>query len=152
MKRAAALQPLSHQHHNALLACRLIRQGIEKSADKNVIRDFVNELYREDLLPHFKAEEDVLVPLFPSQHQYKQVILRDHETLSLLVQRINIQTGYTALQVFSRLLEEHIRFEERVAFNYLQDIVGNEKMDEVEKSLSSIHSRKCSNYPIHFWE
>lgn len=153
MKRAVALQPLSHQHHNALMACMLINKGIAKAADTNVMRDFVANLWNEDLLPHFKAEETFLFPLFPPNHPYKKVIEREHETLSLLIQRISIiRLGYTQFKVFARLLEDHIRFEERIAFNYLQDVAGQAKMEEVEKSLSSIHSRKCTDYPKKFWE
>jgi len=69
MKRDAALQPLSHQHHNALMGVLLIRKGIEKKADMRVIKDFMLNWWQQDLDRHMMAEEKNLLP-FLAQNQF----------------------------------------------------------------------------------
>lgn len=154
MKRDLTLQPFSHQHHNALMGCLLIRKGIDKKADKKILKDFMLNWWQEDLQKHMQSEEKVLLP-YLSQHgfnkSYLNVILRDHETIRLLSERLNVQEeGYRFYHIYADLVEQHIRFEERVVFRQIQE-------DFSEQQLAQLHplpgnNRKCSDYPVKFWE
>lgn len=154
MKRHTALQPLSHQHHNALVACMLIRKGIQKNADKKVMKEFVMNLWNEELLPHFEAEEKLLFPLLSTTTlPYKNILSREHATIKLLKDRVSaIPNGYTSFKVFSDFLEQHVRFEERVVFNHIQEHSNGKQLEEVERSLHHLSGRKCTDYPVKFWE
>ncbi len=150
MKRAVALQPLSHQHHNSLMACLLINKGIQKNADPKIISDFIGNLYREDLLPHFSKEEQLVFPTLPTQT--RTLLNREHETLRILAERVNKEKTNTVISTFSKLLEQHVRFEERVIFNEVQEINSDEKMEQIAQGLKDTVARKCSDYPNKFWE
>ena len=155
MKRDISLQPLSHQHHNALMGCLLIRKGVEKKADKKVLKDFTLNWWQQDLQQHMQAEEKVLLP-YLSQHQfnksYLHVIRREHDTIRLLADRLRVQEdGYRLYNIYADLVEQHIRFEERIAFNKIQEDFSKEQLSELENQLVD-NSRKCSDYPVKFWE
>jgi len=151
MKRAVALQPLSHQHHNSLMACLLISKGISKRANPDIISDFITRLYREDLQPHFKKEEEFVFPVLKS-NAMKTLLQREHDTISILAQRINNVHDYALMETFYKLLEQHVRFEERVVFNNVQEQAGEDVLHKMEEGLKDSVARKCSDYPHKFWE
>ena len=151
MKRAVALQPLSHQHHNSLMACLLISKGISKRANPDIISDFITRLYKEDLQPHFKKEEEIVFPALKSQAM-KTLLQREHDTISILAQRITNVHDYALMETFHKLLEQHVRFEERVVFNNVQEQAGEDVLHKMEEGLKDSVARKCSDYPHKFWE
>ncbi|MGZ5247767.1 MAG: hemerythrin domain-containing protein [Flavitalea sp.] len=151
MKRAPALQPLSHQHHNSLMACLLISKGISKKANPDIISDFITRLYREDLQPHFEMEEKIVFPAIKNPAM-KQLLQREHDTISILAQRITNVHDYALMGTFYKLLEEHVRFEERVVFNDVQENNGEDVLLKMEEGLKGSVARKCSDYPHKFWE
>lgn len=154
MKRFQALQPLSHQHHNSLMACLLLRKGIERRADLSILNDFMGRLFREDIEPHFEAEEKHLFPLLNiSDKRLFHILQNDHSLLRNLADRfLNGRADYGFLASYSRLLELHIRFEERVAFHSIQEHLNAEQESALEKALHDLKARKCSDYPVKFWE
>jgi hypothetical protein len=154
MKRVLALQPLSHQHHNTLTACLLIKKGIQKKADKKVLRDFTMKLWNDDVRHHMQAEEQFVSPhLKKVNAQYDSLVKRDHETLRLLAERIKVsENGYTVYNVFASLLEQHVRFEERVVFNKMQEHLSEPELSQLGASLNGLSGKKCTDYPVKFWE
>ena len=150
MKRAVALQPLSHQHHNSLMACLLINKGIQKNADPKIISDFIGNLYQEDLVPHFNKEEQLVFPSLPPLT--RNLLHREHETLRILAERVNKEKSNQVISTFSKLLEQHVRFEERIIFNEVQELNSEEKMEQIANGLKDTVPRKCSDYPNKFWE
>ena len=50
------------------------------------------------------------------------------------------------------LLEQHIRYEERVFFPALQAHISSEKMIVLGQVLGQLEKHSCLNYPVHFWE
>ena len=155
MKRDIALQPLSHQHHNTLMGCLLIRKGIENKADKKVLKDFTLNWWQKDLQKHMEAEEKILLP-YLSQHQfnksYIKVIYHDHETLRVLGERLKINDDdYELYIIYTDLVEQHIRFEERIVFQKIQEDFSREQLSQLEQKMP-LETRKCSDYPVKFWE
>lgn len=154
MKRDEALHPLSHQHHNALVGCLLIRKGILKNADRSVLKDFTLSLYNDDIQHHLRSEEKYIYPHLDRLHlPYKEIITREHETIRVLAERIRVhENGYLDLATFADFLESHIRFEERVVFNRLQESLDEQGRNSLQQDIAGINARKCSDYPVKFWE
>lgn len=154
MKRDSALHPLSHQHHNALTGCLLIRKGVQKGADKKVLNDFTRQLFNDDILGHLDAEEKFMFPALDKLGGgYKSILKNDHDRLRVLGERLSMQNnGYALYSAIANLLEQHIRFEERVVFNKLQEKLSESEMQQLGQSLNGIQARKCSDYPVKFWE
>jgi hemerythrin superfamily protein len=113
-----------------------------------------DKLWNDDVKHHMQAEEQYVSPhLKKVNTQYDNMVRRDHETIRLLAERINVsENGYTVYNVFAKLLEQHIRFEERVVFNKVQEQLTEPELFQLEASLHSLSAKKCTDYPVKFWE
>lgn len=119
--RNPALISLSREHHYALVFCRTVRRVVEQCADdRPLIRQWVENaraFLRLDLRPHFEAEEQVLFPacrtlgLAPRVESLEQ----DHRALEAAAGDLREDAPAT-LATFARMLEAHIRREERELF------------------------------------
>jgi hemerythrin-like domain-containing protein len=154
MKRAEALQPLSHQHHNSLMACLLLKKGIARKASQSTLNDFLSKFFREDIEPHFEAEEKHLLPLLDQlKPSYGKILRSDHTLLRVLAARfMNHFASFSYLSNFATLLENHIRFEERLVFNFVQEHLNPTAEAELGKKLSVLGAKRCTDYPVKFWE
>lgn len=126
MKRSAALQPLSREHHTALSlakACgRAARSGIAEqvgAACQRAIQAYANELE-----PHFQIEEQSLLPLLKGAGTQLLVrrTLADHLQLRALLRSLR-QNDADALESFGKCLSAHVRFEERELFPALESVL-----------------------------
>ena len=156
MKRDVSLQPLSRQHHESLMACLMIEKGVRKHTDLKILQDFTRQFWEKDLNTHFTLEEHYLVPYLRQKKFPEYIIqslLRDHELLRILSQRIlNGGASYKGFLAFSTLLEKHVRFEERLVFEKAQEMISDLEMSEVTAHFPTDTSHICKNYPVKFWE
>ena len=156
MKRDASLQPLSRQHHDALMACLMIEKGVRKHTDLKVLQDFTRQLWEKDLNKHFILEESHLVPYLRRKQFPEYIIqslLRDHELLRVISSRIlNGGASYKGFLAFSTLLEQHVRFEERLVFEKAQEMIPGPELAELTSHFPEHTSAICKNYPVKFWE
>ena len=156
MKRDAGLQPISRQHHDALMACLIIEKGVRKQTDLKILQDFTRKVWDNDLSRHFTLEENYLVPQLRQRKFPEYIIrslLRDHELLRVLSQRIlNGGASYQGFLTFSTLLEQHVRFEERLVFEKAQELIPESELQEVGAHFPSNVDAICKNYPNKFWE
>ena len=122
MRRSPRLQPLSRDHHAALVLAKVC----ERSADADVATvaaacQRVIRSYTDELQPHFLIEEETLLPLLrgtPEQPLAERT-LHDHQQLAELRDRMQVP-GADALRQFGEILMAHVRFEERELFPALE--------------------------------
>ena len=128
MKRSAALQPLSREHHTALTLAKACERASQSGAADQVhaacqraIRAFATELE-----PHFLAEEQSLLQLLKDAEAQPLVqrTLADHRQLRALLKGLE-QNDADALGRFARCLSDHVRFEERELFPALESVLSN---------------------------
>ena len=156
MKRSESLQPLSRQHHDELLSCLLIKKGVNKKADVKVLADFTNLFWKDDFIKHIKAEEEILIP-FLVKHRFENrfinMLKTDHIMINAVLDRLNtFDRRHKTFEIFADLVEQHIRFEERVVFEKIQEQLSEKDMTELGRQLHNIQYRKCTDYPVKFWE
>jgi len=60
IKRSRSLAPLSRDHHDGLLLCWKIREGIRKAIEADRIRRYVAYCLEQQLALHFIEEEEVV--------------------------------------------------------------------------------------------
>ncbi len=124
MKRITELQPLSHDHHHALvLANRCKKTAASGNIAASILlwQEVIHE-FIHTLLPHFHIEEQTLIAPLQRLGEDKllQKLLLDHGLIQTCV--FDTQTPETELlQRFGTLLAAHIRFEERDLFITIQD-------------------------------
>ena len=126
MKRHVALQTLSREHHTALtlaLACkRAAQSGSEES-----IRDAcekVRHVFAAELDPHFRVEEEALLPLLQQAGEAVLVHRTLDEHAALRAQSGALRSHDPALlAAFGKALSDHVRFEESQLFPSAEQVV-----------------------------
>lgn len=144
MKRHHALAHLSRDHHAALILARLLQ--INAPAYKGLPSDLAGKaayavkFYKEELVTHFKIEEEALslaMDIDENLDALIQVILHEHRELDKLFESISINAVQPLqLDSLGRFLESHIRKEERQLFPLMQEACSEELLETINNSLS----------------
>lgn len=140
MRRHDSLMPLTHDHHHALVQVRRLRAAAEEDEKLrlNQAREFV-EFFNRDTTPHFKEEEEVILPLLselPEAETAVERVLKEHLHLHALLLRLvgEIEAGDVVpatMDILAATLEAHIRFEEKVVFPLVQTLVSEADLDSI---------------------
>jgi hemerythrin-like domain-containing protein len=151
--RHTSLVPLSQDHHHGLalaLRCRKQSLGQIKPLGAEGLRERAKEFldfYVSNLVPHFRAEEEVLFPLLsstvPGSKEMIDELVRHHAQIRQAIPQLEGGTGLAKL-IFDLgdLLERHIRKEERELFPLFEQHVESEKGEsagvEIKRILGSV--------------
>lgn len=147
IKRAEFLKKISREHHQGLLLCWKIKTGQSKGIATERIKAYIDWFYNAHLLPHFEIEEKILFPVLGSEHPLIIRAMEEHKRLeTLFSQSAEIEE---ALEQIKISLENHIRFEERILFNQIQEAAKPEDIQQIMK----IHSEEkfIDNLTDPFW-
>ncbi|MGE5356672.1 MAG: hemerythrin domain-containing protein [Deltaproteobacteria bacterium] len=147
VKRHEALKNLSREHHQALLLCWHIKEGLKKTVDPLRIRSYAGFIWETNLKQHFEIEEKYLFPILGRNHELIKRAIDEHLKLeSLFISEGEI---LKILEHIKEELEAHIRFEERVLFNLLQ-----EKATEDQLRVLAVNSTgsACIIWEDEFWK
>lgn len=150
IKRDQNLMILSHEHHRALVFCTRLKKGHQ--TDVKTLQLFLNDFWFNELVPHFKNEEKWFLPEM-ADNEIKEQFIAEHQQIRALVNRIQNSTQQVielAVEL-SQILNNHIRFEERILFPYLEKTVSVKKLVEIGKALSEIEVT-CRKFTPEFWE
>lgn len=147
IKRHDALKNLSREHHQGLLLCWHIKESLKKKVDPARIRSYANFLWENHLKRHFEIEEKYLFPVLGKDHELIKRAINEHLKLEDL---FNSKGEIVkVLQHIQSELEVHIRFEERVLFNLIQ-----ERATEDQLKVLAINSTgsACIIWDDEFWK
>jgi len=106
-----------------------------------VIAGFL-EAWRREILPHFRAEEEVLLPDFARavapDHPLIVRTLTEHVALRRAVRDLERARGEqrTGAALISQILHDHIRFEERLLFPAIENTLAGEELEELGRRLA----------------
>jgi len=137
MKRNPSIIPLSKDHHEALILAQLIKKdapeykALPKSTKEKVV--YTLNFYSDNLIQHFFNEEKILYPFV--RYRDKEIdelfdeIISEHNQIKILIKKLETSyTPYEVLHDIGILLETHIRKEERVLFQKIQEVFGDEEL------------------------
>jgi quercetin dioxygenase-like cupin family protein len=109
VRRHPALVPLSHDHHETLVAARALRRGDRSRLDQ----------LRPELERHFREEEELVFPLLggldPAPPELAEACVQ-HAQIRARLDEPDEELG--------ELLEAHVRLEERVLFELVQEVAA----------------------------
>jgi hypothetical protein len=148
IKRTPALQPLSRDHHEGLLLCWKIREGLRRNIGPARISGYAKWFYTNYLVPHFREEELFFFPLLGNDHAEVKKALDEHRELHALCATLD-DTPDKLLNL-ADVLERHIRFEERVLFNSLQDATTDEILSR--SGYTENYEKSCPAWNDEFWK
>jgi hemerythrin-like domain-containing protein len=151
MKRDINIIPLSRDHHYGLLFSWKVRQGLAKHVEPERIQRYVRHFWEHHLKEHFAEEERLLFRGRPDPLCIEAI--DQHHKIQGLVQAIQgsgvwIETNYGLL---ADQLEQHIRFEERQVFPFLEQKLTKDELAAVGTALNH-HARPADDaYDDEFW-
>ena len=148
IKRHEALKPLSRDHHHGLLLCWKIRQGIKFEVEPQRMKDYTDWFKNKYLYPHFEAEEEFVFPVLGGENQHVKKALAEHRRLRRLFD--DEEEHIKTLSLIEEELDGHIRFEERVLFNEVQQIASPAEFEEIERKHHAIPFSD-DDWEDHFW-
>ncbi len=151
MKRHESIVVLSREHHFGLLFCWKIRQGLKKHVQLERIQSYVKYFWDSHLQQHFEEETLLFNEL---QDSLCERAISEHIHIKLLVDTIiNLEPIQPdQLNQLADVLDDHIRFEERILFPYLEKELTEDKLAEIGARLQQLHPvREKDDYPDEFW-
>lgn len=145
MRRDPRLFALSTDHHHALVLARdAQRAGVgQYGRILTSVTARVREVFERELEPHFRIEEELLLPALEAigEHALVARVRDDHAALRLAQYAEGLDTEQR-LVVFGTRLEAHVRFEERELFEVAQAKLGDAVLDAL--AARGATSRACA--------
>lgn len=148
MKRSAELRDLSVDHHHGLVLARRARRvgaGEDPTAPEAAWAE-IERRFRDELEPHFRIEEELLVPELTRRHEHALVdrLAEDHAALRGLASPDGARDR-AALCAFGERLEAHIRFEERELFPVVEARFPQAALDTVAQATARLRDAPRSD-------
>lgn len=148
IKRHDALKNLSREHHDGLIFALRLQKGVAKKADLKEMEAYAVWFWKHHLVAHFKMEEE---HLFPRLNEEQELVIKAKQQHRDLKSLFEIQSkDYEDFKAIYKLLQKHIRLEERELFNLIQ-----EKLNESQlKNFQNIHDSQqaCEVWSNPFWK
>jgi hemerythrin-like domain-containing protein len=149
IKRSAQLAALSREHHDSLLFCWKIKQGLGNGTDVVTLRDYILWYWRHYMRSHFIQEEKILLPYIADPALASQ-LQQEHADIKELILALDNDPDNNLFSILALFVANHIRFEERWLFSYLENILSGDQLNTIADKLSATsHSDKEWAYP--FW-
>jgi hemerythrin-like domain-containing protein len=143
MKRSPELRELSVQHHDALVAARTMRRAGEGAVPLEAAIAWFMLAWHGEIRLHFRVEEEVLLPLFARAVLADDPLivrtLTEHVLLRRAVYDLKEAVGEQRQQLageIGRLLNDHIRFEERVVFPAIETALAGPSLVDLGRLLA----------------
>jgi quercetin dioxygenase-like cupin family protein len=138
MRRHRALIPLSHDHHEALVAARRLRGGAD-APDPTAAATAFLAFFTASAVPHFREEEEVLFPLVADAKEARELVVQallEHQRLHAaaaklreLVTQDSVDPSLAGrMRELATLLEGHVRLEERRLFPLIETLLPEETL------------------------
>ncbi len=152
MKRHPALVPLSRQHHDGLALGVFIERGLRQGADPGEperLRKQVLDAWEFELKGHFEVEERVLFPAVRESipdPRAVDLLIREHQEIRQLIDSLRTADDdrlQDALLAVRSVLTRHIRTEERVLFEAVQDSLGEADLLALGRKIDEALPTAC---------
>ena len=145
MKRHPALHRLSHDHHQGLILAQQLKKGAPQYKGMPLTlegkKDYTLSFYNDELVQHFKDEEEILFPLVNEKNSdlNKMIseIISEHRKMESLAKKLeNTTILEELLDELGQLLEKHIRKEERELFTAIEKILTEDELSQLKINLN----------------
>lgn len=140
MKRSEALSPLSRDHHRALVAAQRLRRGGEPGELASGFRAF----WEEHGSPHFRIEEEILLPLWASlgtaDPGHVRRVAEEHLEIRRMALELQRDADPELLGRLGELLQAHVRYEERELFPTIEADLDEAELAELADAVEAAES------------
>jgi hypothetical protein len=150
IRRSKQLTPLSKDHHDGLLFAWKIKQGLKNGADIKLIAGYVQWFWKNHLQEHFKEEEEILAPHLPVNNELLNQMMEEHLEIESMIHINENIADENLLLNLARLIDDHIRFEERQLFPYAEKAIPEKELNIIYEQLTK-EPRQCEQWTAEFW-
>jgi hemerythrin-like domain-containing protein len=144
------LYVLSHEHHQGLIFAVRLKKA--EKADSDTLKDYIKDFWETSLESHFDSEEKLFIDAIGNM-ELKNRFLSEHIKIRTLQKEIEISDNNVVERAkrFGLLINDHIRFEERILFPWLQENLTTDELKFIGSSLDDVDV--CSHaFTPRFWE
>lgn len=154
MKRHASLIPLSHDHHDTLVVAQGLIRGRPTAprsdwpTNRRAQADRLAAFFESTLRPHFAAEEAEVFPLaerlLPEHADLVTALRKDHADLRAEILALPARSDAdlaVRLPALGTRLEAHVRSEERVLFEAMQQAASPAELERLGGKLAQERQR-----------
>jgi len=136
-----------------LLFCWKIRQGLKNGTDLDLIRSYVRYFWDNILKEHCAEEEWLLRRLLKKDDTVKERLAEEHRLLQTIVELIESGSPMNKelFKVLEKDLNDHIRWEERELFPYVQAVANPDELELVGHLLNHKHDPRLDAFTPEFW-
>ena len=140
MKRHPAFVSLSQEHHDGLLLATRLQQGTNAllrlwSHDLHWQSEYVVKFFDDNLRQHFSVEEEIVFPIarkyLPEHSGMIQKLIDQHKDMKSIAESLRLPVEeklQNLLTQFGKILEAHIRIEEREFFPLCEAHIPEEEI------------------------
>lgn len=112
---------------------------------------YVDYFWNEHMAPHFREEEELLFDHAPESELVQQA-LREHVAIRRLAGEGASATNTEPLQQLALLVNDHVRFEERTLFPFLEQNLSEEILRSIGAALDAVHHPAADTWEDAFWK
>jgi len=137
IKRNRHIVKLSQDHHASLMFCWKIRQGIKYHAAIERMVKYVQYFWEHHFSEHFKEEEEFLFAPLKNDAAVEKAI-DDHQKIKTFVNEITFpgtEDQEDILLELADMVEEHVRYEERILFPHLEKQLSEEQLENIGSQI-----------------
>jgi hemerythrin-like domain-containing protein len=149
IKRSKQLAPLSREHHDGLMYVWKIREGLKNGTAISKLKQYTIWFWQQHIKPHFYQEEKILLPYIPANHELAIRVKKEHENIRELILNLDREADEKTFIQLCDLLNNHIRFEERQVFLFLEQTLPVEKLNNIYLQLEQ--HPVCGIWEDQFW-
>jgi hypothetical protein len=162
MLRDKSLIPLSRQHHGVLALCVKIERSLSgkpvqgpppiniAGSTLEALQREAKDLFQEEGLKHFQAEEQVIFPVarsLPGLAPLVDELLLEHEQIRSNPVLIAGSATDAGLLDFASRLSLHVRKEEQHLFQSMQEKLSREALDGLGRALEAYFEQAALHGP-----
>lgn len=149
--RNGELAALSQEHKDGLLFASRIKEGIMNNISLTTLKDYAFWYWRTHIRPHFRHEEDVLLPNFPPGNKLAQRMRNEHDMIRELILCLDEEPDQRTLTLFADLIQDHILFEEKEMYNWLEKELTPAQLEKIRVQLEQKPLVMMDEWKLEFW-
>ena len=127
-----------------------LKEGLNKNVSVEKLKKFTFWFWQQHIKPHFYQEEKILSPhLSPGDPLLKRMN-REHEYIREFILSLDKDADVHVFKQLADLLYDHIRFEERELFDYLENNLPPAQLRTIFQELEQ-HPVCATGWEDEFW-
>ena len=151
IKRNENIVKLSRDHHASLLFCWKLRQGVKHHIDVDRMIKYIKYFWSQHFAPHFGEEEQFLFAALKDDKVLKA--MDDHKKIKESIDALHdvrLHGADKKLLLLADLVDEHVRYEERILFPHLESALSDEELMQIGAQICD--EPLLDTYADAFWK